>query len=68
MIVCVCNNVSDKAINIALESGDMTLQDLKNSLKIGSCCGKCVTYTKSLIRKNKKSNSVSIINIQNALA
>lgn len=39
MIACVCGNVSDKKVRIAIESGATTLEELQ--LDLGVCCGCC---------------------------
>ncbi len=50
MIVCICHNVSDKAIRAALEAGASSLQEIRAQLNVGSCCGKCNAFAKTLVR------------------
>ena len=41
MIVCICNNVSDRKIRQAVEAGMTSMVELRDHLDIGTCCGKC---------------------------
>ena len=50
MIVCICQNVSDKAIRQALEDGAGSMQEIRSQLGVGSCCGKCNAFAKTLVR------------------
>lgn len=50
MIVCVCNNVSDRKIRQAVDSGMTTMAELRNHLEVGTCCGKCHASAKSVLR------------------
>ncbi len=51
MIVCVCNNVSEKKVRNAVESGMTTMAELRANLDIGTCCGKCASCAKSILRE-----------------
>lgn len=50
MIVCICHNVSDKAIRQALDAGASSMADICAQLNVGSCCGKCNAFAKTLVR------------------
>ncbi|MDE2429182.1 MAG: (2Fe-2S)-binding protein [Burkholderiales bacterium] len=50
MIVCVCNNVSDKKIQRAVESGMTTMSELREHLDVGTCCGKCAGCARKVLR------------------
>lgn len=50
MIVCVCNNVSDRKIRQAVENGATTLFELRAQLSVGTCCGKCHSCAKEVLR------------------
>lgn len=43
MIVCVCNNISDREIRQAADLGLSTMDELRDSLGVATCCGKCET-------------------------
>lgn len=51
MIVCICNNVSDRKISQAVESGIKTMPQLRAQLGVGTCCGKCHTHAKQVLRE-----------------
>lgn len=51
MIVCICHNVSDKAIRKAIASGAESLHQVRSQLNLGSCCGKCLPCAKTIVRE-----------------
>lgn len=57
MFVCVCNAVSDKAIVNAIDDGARSVADLRRSLGLGSCCGKCVPAARALIREHTEATA-----------
>ncbi|WP_338845465.1 (2Fe-2S)-binding protein [Massilia sp. W12] len=50
MIVCVCNNVSDREITRAVQMGMQSMADLRRNLGVGDCCGKCGSCAKRIMR------------------
>lgn len=50
MIVCVCNNISDREIRQAVEMGVTSMTRLRNELGVGTCCGKCHGCAKQVLR------------------
>ncbi len=50
MIVCVCNNISDRKIRQAVDSGMASMVELRNHLGVGTCCGKCHSCAKQVLR------------------
>jgi bacterioferritin-associated ferredoxin len=64
MIVCVCNNVSDRKIRQAAEEGMTTLADLRKHLDVGTCCGKCHSCAKQVLRECQESASVMAFSMQ----
>ncbi len=50
MFVCVCNGVTDKQIIEAAEQGASTLQDLSDELNVATCCGRCASCAKKVLR------------------
>jgi len=50
MIVCICNNVSDRKIRQAVAAGITTMVELRDHLDIGTCCGKCHPSAKRILR------------------
>ncbi len=51
MIVCVCNNVSEKKIHQAVAMGASTMADLREQLDVGTCCGKCAGCARKVMRQ-----------------
>lgn len=50
MIVCVCHNVSEKKIREAVDAGLKSMPELRNRLGVGTCCGKCHSCAKTVLR------------------
>lgn len=53
MYVCVCNAVTDKQIIKAANQGASSLRDLREQLNVGTCCGRCASCARSLLRDNQ---------------
>ena len=49
MYVCVCNAVTDRDIRGAVALGARTLADLRQSLGVGTCCGRCIDCARGLV-------------------
>ncbi|WP_132257320.1 (2Fe-2S)-binding protein [Paucimonas lemoignei] len=64
MIVCVCNNVSDRKIRQAAEEGMTTLADLRKHLDVGTCCGKCHSCAKQVLRECQETVSILPFSLQ----
>ena len=61
MYVCICNKVSDSAIQMELDSGRASsFEDLQKSLGVATQCGKCTGCAKRLLRKHQASQLFSI--------
>lgn len=41
MYVCICNQVTDREIHGAAHLGVETLDELAETLGVGTCCGRC---------------------------
>ncbi|MFJ7568105.1 bacterioferritin-associated ferredoxin [Herminiimonas sp. NPDC097707] len=52
MIVCVCNNVSERKIRMAVDSGMTSMAELRDELEVGTCCGKCHACAKRVLRES----------------
>lgn len=50
MYVCICNAVTDKDIIQAAENGASSLKDLRNELNVATCCGRCATCARGLLK------------------
>ena len=52
MIVCVCNNISDREIRQAVDLGLSTMTELRRDLGIATCCGKCHTCASEVLHEH----------------
>ena len=58
MFVCICNEVTDKQIHNAVEEGVVsTYQCLTKTLDVGTCCGKCKSCAKDVLREAIQKNT-----------
>lgn len=53
MIVCVCHNVNDRALDNVLESGATTLRDVGCAIGAGTDCGQCCRDILARLRKRR---------------
>jgi bacterioferritin-associated ferredoxin len=49
MIVCVCNNISDREIRQAVDLGLASMDELRRDLGVATCCGKCASYAADVL-------------------
>ncbi len=68
MIVCVCHNVSDKAIRRAVDAGASSLQEIRAQLNVGSCCGKCASFAKTLVRAHLEDQGGTVTEVRRTAA
>jgi bacterioferritin-associated ferredoxin len=59
MIVCVCNNISDREIRQAVDLGLTSMADLYKELGVGTCCGKCVSYAREVMSEHLESGATA---------
>jgi bacterioferritin-associated ferredoxin len=52
MIVCVCNNISDREIRQAVDMGLSTMAELRRDLGVATCCGKCAPCAKEVLTEH----------------
>ncbi len=64
MIVCVCQNVSDRAIRAAVDAGASTLAEIRAQLNVGSCCGKCNAFAKTLVRAHIEDKAIKAVEVR----
>ena len=53
MIICLCQNISDRSINVLIEQGASTIKAMQSYCSIGRGCGKRVSVVKSLVDKHQ---------------
>jgi len=49
MIVCVCNNISDREIRQAVELGLNSMEELQRDLGVSTCCGQCQDCARAVL-------------------
>lgn len=59
MIICVCNNISDREIRNAVDQGMTSMAELHRQLGVGTCCGKCVSYAREVMNEHLDNVSVT---------
>ena len=57
MFVCICNQVTDKQICRAVEAGVRSFESLSSELNVGTCCGKCKSCAKKVLREAMQENA-----------
>lgn len=61
MIVCVCNNISDREIRQAVDLGLNSMSDLRKELGVGTCCGKCVSCARAVMHEHLDSRTEAAV-------
>jgi bacterioferritin-associated ferredoxin len=49
MYICICNAISDRHIEAAVNDGARTVEDLQRRLSLGSQCGSCKACAKACL-------------------
>lgn len=52
MYVCLCNAVTDRQIREAVDQGATRVRDLRRELGVASCCGRCATCARDVLRQS----------------
>lgn len=52
MIVCVCNNISDREIRQAVELGLTSIEELRRELGVATCCGQCFSCAEEILNEH----------------
>ncbi len=50
MYVCLCNAITDREIRGAVALGARSLDDLRSTLGVAACCGRCADCARSVVR------------------
>jgi bacterioferritin-associated ferredoxin len=58
MIVCVCNNISDREIRQAVDLGLSSMAELRRDLGVATCCGKCASCAKQVLTAHLETNAI----------
>ena len=51
MFVCICNAVSERQVEAAIDSGADTLDALATKTGAGACCGSCRPFLLEIIEQ-----------------
>ncbi len=51
MYICVCNGVTENQIRDAVCEGAASLHDLRYTLGVASCCGRCAEFAEQVIEE-----------------
>ncbi|NLR73843.1 MULTISPECIES: bacterioferritin-associated ferredoxin [Leeia] len=49
MYVCICKAVTDRQISQAVADGVSSMRELRMTLGVASCCGKCAPDARALL-------------------
>jgi bacterioferritin-associated ferredoxin len=60
MIVCVCNNISDREIRQAVDLGVSSIDELRRDLGVATCCGKCATYAEEVLTMHLETTGTTV--------
>jgi bacterioferritin-associated ferredoxin len=51
MYVCICNAVTEQAIKDAAREGVQTMKQLRETLGVATCCGRCAGSANKLLKE-----------------
>ena len=54
MYICLCNNLTSKKVNEALQKGISTSKNIYSYYKCKPKCGKCIDFLNEIIEENSK--------------
>jgi bacterioferritin-associated ferredoxin len=60
MYVCICNAVTDREIRRAAAQGARSLDDLRDTLGVASCCGCCHQQAEELLAEAGDSTTTQV--------
>ncbi|NOX08683.1 MAG: bacterioferritin-associated ferredoxin [Gammaproteobacteria bacterium] len=60
MYICICNQVTDKQINAAIEDGASSLYDLRKELGVANQCGQCGQCARGMLKEHRMKTSVHV--------
>lgn len=52
MIVCICNNISDREIRQAIDLGITSMDELRRDLGLATCCGQCSSTAEEILTEH----------------
>jgi len=51
MYVCLCNNVRDRDLRQAAESGCRSFEDAQAATRVSTCCGRCEPMAREVFQQ-----------------
>jgi bacterioferritin-associated ferredoxin len=51
MFICVCNAITDRQVRQCAELGVTSLEALRETLSVATCCGRCETAVRELLQE-----------------
>lgn len=51
MIVCICNNISDREVRQAIDLGITSIDELRRDLGVSTCCGQCADAAEEILNE-----------------
>jgi bacterioferritin-associated ferredoxin len=51
MIVCICNNISDREVRLAIDLGITSMDELRRDLGLSTCCGQCAGTAEEILNE-----------------
>lgn len=61
MVVCICNNVSDKKVKEAIESGAKDVRSVLRHLKVKVQCATCISTVSEMLRSKSIDGDVAAL-------
>ncbi len=59
MVICVCQNISEKDIAKAVAGGCRSFAALQERLEVGTCCGTCECAARETLEHHARRESVA---------
>jgi bacterioferritin-associated ferredoxin len=63
LYICICNAVTEREVDKAIDAGATTVKALNRQLGIGAQCGACVGCAKECLAKKQAQNTTSTTNV-----
>ncbi len=59
MYVCICQAITDRQIERAVDAGLDTVDALRDNLGVASCCGSCETTAEAIVAERRAAASAA---------
>lgn len=58
MYVCICQAITDRQIERAVDAGIDSIDGLRDSLGVASCCGSCQSTAEEIVAERKATRAL----------